>query len=478
MAAREVQVSDASGVAQNEALRKLVHIAFGFVAYSLRWLTWEQAVALAVAAIIFNALVLPRVGGKLIARERSGRDIGILLYPLAVLVLVLLFRGPNVHIAAVAWCVLAFGDGCATLVGRNFGRRKWPWNRDKSVMGTIAFVEAALPAAYVAALLMPPKLTPFPIFFVVAFAVLVAAVVETLPTRIDDNLTVPFSTAIALIWIERWEGFAPADLQRDWQTWLAINAGLATIGLLARSVSVSGWIGGMALGAVIILFAGWPLYVVLLTFFFLGSIATKLGYGAKRARGLAQEKGGRRGFSHAFANVGFAALCAFSVPLTLFHPGVLWFLAIGALATAAGDTVSSEVGQWLGRRTYLPLTFRRVAPGTEGAVSLEGTIAGVLASLCVAIVGVASLAWRNGREIVSGEQGWELLWSGAGTSMFWSGVGAIVAGAWIGSYAESIIGSLNSGAARPIPNGVLNFLNTAIGAVAATILAAILGLRT
>lgn len=73
------------------------------------------------------------------------------------------------------------------------------------------------------------------------------------------------------------------------------------------------------------------------------------------------------------------------------------FCALGALLTGElcvfrtafaasfvsklSDTVSSEVGKGFGRSTYSLLTLKRVAPGTEGAVSLEGTAGGVVTAV-------------------------------------------------------------------------------------------------
>ena len=49
---------------------------------------------------------------------------------------------------------------------------------------------------------------------------------------------------------------------------------------------------------------------------------------------------------------------------------------VAALVTSASDTVASEVGKAWGRTTWLVDGFRRVTPGTSGAVSLEGTLGG------------------------------------------------------------------------------------------------------
>src|SRR5687768_9221178 len=107
----------------------------------LRVLTWPQAAALAVAALLFNAFVLPRAGGRAIFRPddvRRGIPAGILYYPLAVLLLILCFRH-RLDIAAAAWAILAVGDGMATLVGRRVNGVRIAWNHDKTWAGTIAF---------------------------------------------------------------------------------------------------------------------------------------------------------------------------------------------------------------------------------------------------------------------------------------------------------------------------------------------------
>lgn len=463
--------------ARSEALRKLIHIAFGFVAISLEYLSYGQALALAAAAIVHNAVIFPFVFGRYVSRRERWSDIGILLYPVAVFIVIAIFRDEYVHVAAAAWCVLAFGDGCASLVGRNFGKRKWPWNRDKSIIGTVAFIEAGLPAAYAICVFMAPRPTLLPLFVNVSFAVLLAALVETLPTRIDDNLTVTFTAALALWWAE--ELIVPSAPALDGSTtsWLIANFALATLGYFARSVSISGWLGGLVLGSILIVCAGWPVYLALLAFFVIGTTATKLGYASKAKSGLAQEKGGRRGFSHAFANVGVATLCAITAWLTDLPTGTLWLMAIASLATAAADTTSSEVGQWLGKRTFLPLTFKPVARGTEGAVSVEGTAAGALAGLIVGAIGVAGMAWRDGKGVADLYDGWQRLVIGVEQPLFWSAVATVGIAALIGSYTESIIGSFYREREKQIPNGVLNFLNTAIGAAAVVVLARAAGLR-
>lgn len=422
----------------NEYLRKTIHIAGGLGAITLRWLPWWLAAAVALAAVIGNWLLLHKIVGRRVARHEQGWDVGIVLYPLAVALLIVVFRD-NLAIAAIAWVILAFGDGFATIAGRAIRGPRIPWNRDKSWSGFAAFIAAGLFGALAMGAWME-----YGNAWAILLAVVAAAVVESLPLRVDDNLTVPATAAITLL-ISAVTPAVPYTLPPHSTTWLAVNTILAAVGYAARSVDRSGAAGGWLLGTILILAGGWPAYAALLAFFIIGSGVTKLGYRRKAAAGLAQEQGGRRSFSHAFSNVGVAAICAIAfsrysraeVPTEV--SAVIFMMVVASLATAAADTTASEIGQLIGRRTFLPLTFRRVPVGTEGAISIEGTVAGIVAAFVVAAVGAAQFGL-----------------------MF---IILITIAATIGSYVESVAGSWNRKRRERVPNGVLNFFNTAVGAI-------------
>ena len=60
---------------------------------------------------------------------------------------------------------------------------------------------------------------------------------------------------------------------------------------------------------------------------------------------------------------------------------------VASLSTKLADTFASEIGKAYGKTTFLITTFERVEPGTEGAVSAEGTAASVVGGLILAIYG-------------------------------------------------------------------------------------------
>ncbi len=151
---------------------------------------------------------------------------------------------------------------------------------------------------------------------------------------------------------------------------LLLNAALAALGWRLGTVRASGAVAGAALGAAVAVGLGWGGYALLVLFFVVGSAATRIGE--------PEARGGRQ----ALANGLPAALCALAGPAWLGG-------FVAALATAAADTVSAEIGKAFGGTPRRLPDFRRVPAGTEGAVSLVGSAAGLGAALVVA--GAAAL---------------------------------------------------------------------------------------
>lgn len=438
----------------SETRRQLVHIGMSVFALALRGLTWWQAALCAVAALLFNAFVLPRIGGRSIVRPADamrGYPLGILLYPLAVLLLIVAFP-ERLDIAGSAWGILAFGDGAATLVGRRFGRHALPWNPSKTVEGLCAFVAAGGAAGIVLAWWIAPAVAAPPgLLFIVAapaLAALAAGLAETVPIALDDNITVP-AVSGAVLWLcslitaGAWAAnreMAIASLLPA----LAINTVAALCGWAARTVRCSGMLTGWAIGVAVYAGLGWRGWALLFAMFAIGTMVSKIGAGRKSLLGIAEDRGGRRGGGNAWANTGLAAVAALASVLTPYREAaMLAFVAV--LTTGGSDTIASEIGKAWGGRTYLPTTLRDVRPGTPGAMSVEGTVAGITGALVLAALG----AWLG---LIPGS----LVWAAA-------------AGALAGSLLESGL-SATLEAQGIVNNDVLNFINTAAGATVALVI--------
>ena len=467
--------------AHSENARQWVHVGSGLFALLLRVLTGWQAAAMAAGALVFNVLLLPRLGGRRLYRpvdEARRFPIGILLYPLSVLLLTLAFPS-RLDIAAAAWGILAFGDGAATLVGRwasglnaetaelaekkkilaadsansAFFCRPLPWNRDKTVAGTLAFVVCGSAAGVAVAWWVRPAVTPMPpmTFTIVApiVAAVLAALVETIPVRLDDNISVP-ATAGLFLWIASLMTVVSVAGARGaivaalpWA--LGINALTGWLGYRARTVSRSGAIVGALVGAIIYLGGGLGAWVLLLVTFLVASVTSRFGLTRKEQFGIAEERGGRRGAGNAIANCGVAAVAAIAAIATP-HASASLVALVAALTAGGSDTVASEIGKAWGRSTFLVTTFSRVTAGTPGAMSLEGTAAGLVAAFALAGTG-AALGLIPASAIV-----------------------IVVAGATVGALVESALGATLEGPGI-LNNDMLNFINTAVAAAVVLTLA-------
>lgn len=138
----------------------------------------------------------------------------------------------------------------------------------------------------------------------------------------------------------------------------------------------------------------------LLAVFLLTFVATKIGKTKKERLGTGESRRGRNA-AQVVANLGMAALVAtIAVSFGWDRGGPAIFvspLTIAALAEAAADTISSEIGQVWGGQPRMFITFRRVEIGTDGGVTLLGTAAGALAATVVAAVGTLAIAsWSSG----------------------------------------------------------------------------------
>ena len=459
----------------SEHARQWIHIGSGLFALLLRWLTGWQAATLAATALFFNLLLLPRIGGTRLYRpvdHARGFPMGILLYPFSVLLLTISFP-TRLDLVAAAWGILAFGDGFATLVGRfvttinaepaehadqnlsansassAFYRRRLPWNRDKTVAGTLAFIVFGGAAGVALAWWVRPAASPMaPIVWTVVAplaATLLTALVETLPVRLDDNISVP-ATAAAVLWIgtlmtaASFAGARAAIVAAlPWA--IGVNALTAWLGYRARTVSRSGAAAGALVGAIIYAGGGPGAWILLLVTFLAASVTSRMGLSRKEQLGIAEERGGRRGAGNAIANCGIAAVAAVAAVTTPYASAALVAL-VAALTAGGSDTVASEIGKAWGRSTFLVTTFRRVVPGTPGAMSVEGTAAGLAAATVLAVIGAALGLVPT------------------------SAILPIVAGATAGALIESALGATLEGPGI-LNNDMLNFINTTAAAAVA-----------
>jgi uncharacterized protein (TIGR00297 family) len=121
---------------------------------------------------------------------------------------------------------------------------------------------------------------------------------------------------------------------------------------------------------------------------------------------------------------------------------------LGVLAEATADTVSSEIGAAFGGRPFLLTTFREADPGTDGAVSLLGTLAGCVGAATVVAVGI----WSMGLTLREG------------LAAFLGGVAGLIFDSFLGATVER---------RGWLGNDWVNFLSTIVGGAVAWAVAAV-----
>jgi uncharacterized protein (TIGR00297 family) len=184
---------------------------------------------------------------------------------------------------------------------------------------------------------------------------------------------------------------------------LAVSVAFAIIVFLLRAATPAGAAcGGMICYDLTLLTSdygasiGRTALIPLATLFLLTFFSTRAGKGRKANAGLSERHSGRNA-AQVIANLFVAALCVTPVMMIFIHLLIEQFsfeifrmmkvMCVAALAEATADTVSSEMGQAFGGHPVLIVGLRRVEPGTDGAVTLLGTCAGVAAAALVAIAG-------------------------------------------------------------------------------------------
>ena len=238
------------------------------------------------------------------------------------------------------------------------------------------------------------------------------------------------------------EALAELGAVRPLWSAVIVTVAFAALARWVRGVSFGGAIAGAGVCFLLCFGAGFGAFVVLVSVFVLTWISTRFGYRRKQKLGTAEKLDGRTALQ-VLANLAVAAGCG---GLSALTGRTVFLLAVSAaLAEAAADTVSSELGQARSAKARLITTWEEVAAGTDGGVSWTGTLAGMAAAASVSLVsllaGLVPLEWL-------------------GVSIFAAVVGMI---------ADSFLGALLE-RRRVLNNDAVNFLSTLVAAATASLL--------
>jgi uncharacterized protein (TIGR00297 family) len=353
----------------------------------------------------------------------------------------------GVFVASVL--VVGYGD---------LGRRLVLQVRENRTLSMVGFVVVAGVAAFggqAAVASLTGGTANYPqMVFVAASAALLAGIMRTFFVARDDPLLL--ATVALLLWL--FAVLAPLSEVSAAAAWervvvaLVVTSAFGWVSRALGATSIAGMLTGVFLGLLAVVLGGYGWFVVLVAFFAVGSLSTKFRYERKAERGVAEPNDGARGTGNVLGNSA-AALIALLLYAAHAHVPlsdlVFQFAYAGSVATALADTLSSELGG-LFDEPRLVTTFERVEPGTDGAVTWQGEVAGlagaaVIAALSVVVFDLGAL-----------------------------GAGVVVGAGVVGMTADSVAGATIEG--DRLGNQGVNFLATLTGGVAGGLLALAVGL--
>ena len=218
-------------------------------------------------------------------------------------------------------------------------------------------------------------------FLTIIFGILAAVLLKVILLKFEDSLMIEGLGIAMTMWL-----IQELNYQADLQMVVAAVIVGFTFGYFAfraKTADLTGLFSAALVGIILVVFADARWFIIMLAFFILGSAATKYKYGYKKRIGVEQGQSGARGYRNVFANGIVAAAAA--VLFGVFQQPVFIVMYVGCVATAAADTLASEIGV-TGGVPRLITTLKEVPIGTNGGVTVTGETVALLGGFAVSMI--------------------------------------------------------------------------------------------
>lgn len=367
--------------------RKMLHIVLGNILFILPIFSSRAlATFIPFTFIPVNYLMSPLSPIKKMRMDtfEAGHSWGTILYALS-LTVVVWFGFNHPYFLIVAFFPLCYGDGSAALIGSNVTSQNFQlYSGKKSLLGTWSFIWATFLAiigglyVYKAMGLLTISIKVILVSAII-FAVL-GVIIELLSPKGMDNLFIPIiALGVAMVGETTITTIA-SNLNVNTFMWGFIIAGLfAVIGIVGKFLTWDGALAGFFIGIIIMGVGAWTLGAALLTFFIVGSLATKLNKKSQEEVSF-EKSSSKRDSLQALAKAGFASFVAF---LILVYPDNLTIsiIVIGALGSSLADTMGTEIGIFSkSTPRYVLKPWQKLQKGESGAISIIGTLASLVSA--------------------------------------------------------------------------------------------------
>ncbi len=355
--------------------RKILHIgAVGACAFAS--LIFEDLHFL--ASIVFGAVILLTflVYKRYLFSDNLGRrSWGIVLFALA-FCLLLIWPHAERKFIFTAMLILALSDAAAAIFGKLFGRKFYNLTGDvKTYIGSISFFVGTFIILMLInsrfELLDYSNIQTLLIFIMIS---LLLTYSEGIGSGGTDNFTVPIFGFLLLNQLEGYHHYL--GIAELLLLFLFFHV-FAFFAVKKKMLSVDGAIAAALMGFFLFLFGGFLALLPIGFFFLSGSLLSKLhGQLSKDAK-----QGKPRNYIQVLCNGGIYSILM--IPDFIPHGLHLAFISI---AVSTSDTWSSEIGSRFRWRHVNPLTFKAMPVGVSGAITLPGTLAGLLGSFSIGVL--------------------------------------------------------------------------------------------
>ncbi len=373
-----------------EATRKMVHMIVGIMVATTPFVL-ESMWPMVALGLLFTVVDYYAVRHGLFKgmHGTARRTYGTVFYPLSFVILTVTLWQHHKLILVTAMMIMAISDAVAAIVGEHvsrpielhFGPEK------KSLQGSAAMfattfliVSAALAAAQKLELVV---LSPGRMVLISAVVALIAMTCEMISAQGSDNLSVPLGSAFTLYYLLN-ESPAEAAV---FLGGMGLAFVMAVISYRLHFLNKGGSVALFLLGTLVFGAGRWKFAVPILTFFILSSVLSKMGKHRKVKLETVFEKGSTRDAGQVLANGGVAGLML--VFWYFSKDDIYYVLYIASLAAVTADTWGTEIGVMARGNPRSILTFKPVAMGTSGGISVMGTAGALAGSLIMVLVGMA-----------------------------------------------------------------------------------------
>ncbi|MCL7410488.1 MAG: DUF92 domain-containing protein [Methanosarcinaceae archaeon] len=401
----------------HEYRRQIIHAGLGFLVLLFPFIDAKILVAIAfLVHIIFrylpeSSMLYGIMADKTIHDNRIIKNRGIIgAQDLSISVFILLlinaileytsFSYP-LYIVAASVAIATFGDSAATimrhkrqlkyyaLTAEEYPKRIYQGEIHKlySVKSSTALLVVGMITAFLAGSWIVywqgVDISYNLVFFVAGIGAATGALIESIPSNVNDNFTVPLGAGM-IMWLFSIFGYSVPPSQMAGA--MIFSLVLGYLAYRAKIADVSAVLSATLISVLIIVFTNVLWIFLLLTFFILGGASTKYKYRFKKSIGLAQSKGGVRNYDNVFSNSTAALVLAVAHGIYPQFGAFITYAYLGTIATATGDTLASEIGTTSRIKPRMITTLKFVEPGIDGGVTPIGQFVAIIGPLTIGIL--------------------------------------------------------------------------------------------